>query len=135
MAETEQNSYGCSDAIICLIDMKLPSLNDYVAANRANRYEGGQMKKDIQRQIGLFVRKLPRFDYPVTIHFHWVEGNKRRDLDNIAFAKKFILDTLVSEGKLKDDNRRCVTGFIDTFAYGSRTCCILKIERSKNVTD
>jgi hypothetical protein len=30
--------------------------------------------------------------------------------------------------KLKDDNRNCVTGFTDTFEYGSETKVILDIE-------
>lgn len=62
------------------------------------------------------------------IHFHWIEENKRRDLDNICFAKKFILDALVKAGKLADDNRKNVTAFIDTFEYGNESRVILDIE-------
>lgn len=108
--------------------MKLPSLNEYVNVCRTNRYQAGKYKRDIEDQIGLFIGRLPRFEKPVRIHFHWIEGNKRRDLDNIAFAKKFILDALVKRGKLKDDNRRCVTAFTDTFEYGKESKVILIIE-------
>lgn len=112
----------------CEINMKLPSLNEYINACRKNRYAGAEMKKRIESDIAYFVAKLPRFERPINIHFHWLEGNKRRDLDNVAFGKKFILDTLVKAGKLKDDNRKCVTGFIDTFEYGKETKVILYIE-------
>lgn len=71
---------------------------------------------------------MPRWTKPIKIHFHWIEGNKRRDLDNIAFAKKFILDAMVKYGKLSDDNRKYVTAFTDTFAYGDKTKVILEIE-------
>lgn len=111
----------------CEICMKLPSLNEYVNACRSNRFQGGKMKKDLENDIGVYIAKLPRFEKPVKIHFHWVEGNKRRDLDNIAFAKKFILDSMVKNGKLLDDNRKFVTAFTDTFEYSNETKVILEI--------
>lgn len=113
---------------ICEIPLKLPSLNDYVRVCRANAFQASKYKKDLEALIGYHIRLMPRFESPVTIHFHWVEGNKRRDLDNIAFAKKFILDAMVKCGKLKDDNRKCVTAFTDTFTYGEETKVYLIIE-------
>ena len=101
----------------CKIPLKLPSLNEYINACRRNAYAGAKMKKDTETQIMWFVKRLPRFENPVTIHFHWIEGNQRRDYDNISAAKKFILDALVKAGKLKDDNRNFVKGYTDTFEY------------------
>lgn len=114
--------------ITCEIPMKLPSLNDYVNVCRSNAFQASTYKKKLENAIGIYIRLLPVFESPVTIHFHWVEGNKRRDLDNIAFAKKFILDSMVKQGRLKDDNRKCVTAFTDTFSYGKETKVILTIE-------
>lgn len=110
------------------IPMKLPSLNEYINLCRENKFKAAKFKKNIEADIGLFIGSLPTFTNPVKIHFHWVEGNKRRDYDNIAFAKKFILDTLVKRGKLKDDNRKCVIGFTDSFEYGEETKVILMIQ-------
>ena len=87
-----------------------------------------KFKKDLERDIGFYIQKLPQFEKPIKIHFHWQEGTKRRDLDNIAAGKKFILDAMVKAGKLKDDNRRFVTAFTDTFSYGDTTKVILTIE-------
>ena len=112
------------------IPYKLPSANDYIKACRTNYIVANKMKKDVEQNIAVFLKKLPRFEKPVKIHFHWIEANKRRDLDNIAFAKKFILDALVKCHKLKDDNRKCVSGFTDTFSYGYETCVILCIEEN-----
>lgn len=109
------------------IPLKLPSLNDYTRVCRSNKYAGAEMKRNIEDELSLYINKLPNFDKPIQIHFHWIEANKKRDLDNICFAKKFILDTMVKCGKLKDDNRRCVCGFIDTFDYGNETKVILNI--------
>lgn len=110
------------------IPMKLPSLNDYVDVCRTNPYKASKFKKDIENEIGLFIFDLPRFEKPVVIHFHWIEKNKKRDLDNIAYAKKHILDALVKFNKLSDDNRKCVTAFKDTFEYGTGSKVILEIE-------
>lgn len=109
------------------IRMKLPSLNDYIRACRSNRFQGSEMKREVEEGIIFYLRDLPTFTEPVRIHFHWVEGTKRRDLDNIAYGKKFILDALVKAGKLKDDNRKIVTGFTDTFGYGKETMVIIDI--------
>ena len=116
------------------INIKLPSLNEYVNVCRANPFEANKYKQALENRIRYFTDKLPRFDRPVKIHFHWIEGNKRRDLDNICFAKKFILDALVKSGKLKDDNRKCVTAFKDTFSYGDETKVVLYIEEADNDT-
>ena len=110
--------------------MKLPSLNEYVNVCRTNPYKASKFKKNLEEDIGMFIEKLPRFERPVRIHFHWIEGNKRRDFDNVAFAKKFILDSMVKHGKLKDDNRKCVTGFKDTFSYEKETRVVLEIEEA-----
>lgn len=124
---TENNSLKHSEKVICEIDIKFLSFNDYVNMCRRNRYQSAKYKKDIEDEVGLYIGDLPRFEKPVKIHFHWIEANKRRDLDNICFAKKFILDALVKFGKLRDDNRKCVTAFTDTFGYGEETKVILEI--------
>lgn len=114
------------------IPLKLPSLNDYINKCRSHKMAGAEMKKDVEQDISWYINKLPVYEQPVKIHFHWVEGNKRRDLDNVCFAKKFILDAMVKCGKLKDDNRRFVQGFEDTFSYGDEFKVILKIEEAKD---
>jgi Holliday junction resolvase RusA-like endonuclease len=48
--------------------------------------------------------------------FHWIEKDRRRDKDNIAMAKKFILDSLQEWGVLKNDGWKQVLGFIDIFS-------------------
>ena len=110
------------------IPLKLPSLNDYINKCRSNKFAGATMKKNVDEDIMWYIKDLPRFENTIKIHFHWIEANKRRDFDNIAFAKKFILDALVKAGKLKDDNRRFVSGFVDSFDYGDEYKVILEIE-------
>lgn len=114
------------------IPYKFPSLNDYTYQCRSNKFAGAIMKRKIQKDIGYIINTLPEFKNPIKINFTWIEGNKRRDLDNVCFAKKFILDAMVECGKMKDDNRNYVTGFTDNFEYGKETKVILEIEEAKN---
>ena len=126
--EPMTTSEGFSVKIICEIPLKLPSLNEYINVCRTNPYKAAKFKSDIENQIGAYVSWLPVFSKPIKIHFHWVEANKRRDLDNIAAAKKFILDAMVKQGKLLDDNRKFVTAFTDTFEYSDESKVVLEIE-------
>ena len=113
------------------IPMKLPSLNEYIGVCRTNPYKAAKFKKDVEDRIIFYLVNLPRMEKPVKIHFHWIERNRRRDLDNVAYAKKHILDALVKAGKLKDDNRKCVTAFTDDFDYGVEAKVILEIEEEE----
>lgn len=116
---------------IATIDLKMPSFNEYVNECRRNRYAANAMKRGLQDIIAVYIRDLPEFKKPVRIHFHWIEENHRRDLDNVSYAKKFILDALVECGKLANDSQKYVIGFIDTFDIGEWTKVIVDIEEVK----
>ena len=123
------------------IPKRLTGLNEYTNANRNNKYAGAKLKKEEQEYIKLCIRQQlgnAKIQKPVIGHFIWIEENKRRDLDNICFAKKFILDSLVELGVLKDDNRKMVCGFTDEFRYSkpSKVCVILEeIEKEAKNND
>ena len=113
--------------VICEIPFKLPSLNEYIRACRTNHYMAAKFKRDVEESLEPYIRELPVFR-KVKIHFHWIENNKRRDLDNICAAKKFILDAMVKYERLSNDNRKCVVSFADTFDYAKTAKVILEIE-------
>lgn len=98
-----------------VIDEKLPGLNQVLDANRANRIMGAKLKREVQDEIGQYIRiALMHGDLvppgrQVTISITWHEKTKRRDADNIQSAQKFILDAMVEQGVLEDDSRRYVT--------------------------
>lgn len=99
------------------IPYKFPSLNEYTRANRNNKYDGGRMKKTVENDIGHFINRLPVFKKPIKLHLHWIEGNKRRDLDNIMYAVKFINDAMVKAGKIEDDDADHVTAILSSVGY------------------
>ena len=101
------------------IRAKLPSLNEYIKACNSHRYEGGKFKAEVEEVIGWAIRQavcertLRPTTKPVRVYFEWHESTKRRDADNIASAKKFILDALQTHGIIPNDNRKFVKGFGD----------------------
>ena len=54
------------------------------------------------------------------ITFRWLCKNKKKDKDNIAFAKKFILDGLVEAGVIKNDGWDDIEGFQDEFEIDAK---------------
>lgn len=99
-----------------MIPGQLPGLNEYVKANRTNPRAGSRMSKMAHEicKTGMIKyrgRRITRARFT----FSWFEKNKRRDKDNICFAKKFILDALQEVGILKNDGWEEVADFRDFF--------------------
>lgn len=103
-----------------LINEKLPSLNEVIGANRGNRYFGAKMKKDVQQKIegAILASGIKPMDKPVRCYLLFVEKDKRRDVDNIISAAKFILDALVEVGVLINDSQRWVKQVISLVQTG-----------------
>ena len=100
------------------ISGRLDGLNNYTTACRSHAQVGARMKKENQKLCQWYIRAQlhgVHYDAPVRLDFRWFEPNKKRDLDNIAFAKKFIQDALVAEGVIKSDGWKGVSGFSDSF--------------------
>lgn len=109
------------------IPMKLPSLNEYITACNKHRMAGARFKKDVENDIGWYINRMPEFKKPVRMHFHWIEGNEKRDIDNIMSAKKFILDAMVKCGKLIDDKPKYVQWISDSFEYSDEWRVVIEI--------
>lgn len=99
---------------------RLPSLNDYINACRTHWSKGAQLKEQTETDI-IWQIKAARgrglvhpVSGPVVVSFEWHESDKRRDLDNIYSAKKYILDAMQRAGIISNDNRRHVVGLYDS---------------------
>lgn len=102
------------------IPMTLPSLNEYIYACKVQRgrwNKGNEMKRTLQYKLTPYLKDLGTYDKPVKIEFTWIEPNKKRDLDNICWAKKFILDAMVNTEIIPNDNCNYVKDFMDHFGY------------------
>ena len=102
----------------CYIAYKTPGLNDYIRECRGNRYVAARTKKQLEFFLSSRMKHAPEFTGPVFLNFEWIEKDHKRDPDNVAFGKKFVLDALVKGGKIPNDTQRYIAGFRDTFTYG-----------------
>lgn len=117
------------------IDGELPSLNEYIAVERSNRYAAAKLKKDTEdyiiTQIKAQIKKSknePIFIDPVTVYYFWTVKNKKKDRDNIAFAKKFVQDALVKAGVIKSDGWQYVEGFRDFFKISPKAGVLVRVD-------
>lgn len=110
---------------VCLMEIKfvipgrLPGLNDYVRACRSGYHAGNTMKQAAEKKIlgAMLEARVPRLRAKerVFLRLTWVEPNTRRDMDNVAFAKKFVLDAIKKYGLIADDGQKYIAGFSDSF--------------------
>ncbi len=108
-----------------VIPGRLIGANEYILKCRANRIAASSLKARQESIIKAAVlnclhRKPQPFQFPVIIHYHWYEQNRRRDKDNVAFAHKFVQDAFVSIGLLNGDGWKHVEGFTDTFSVDKK---------------
>ena len=96
------------------INAQLPSLNEYTYACRSHWSKGQKFKREVEViirnsiRMALISKDIHRLESPCEIYVEWHEATKRRDVDNIQSAQKFILDALQSEGVIMNDSRRYV---------------------------
>ena len=101
------------------VEQRLTSYNEHEKKRRANRYRANADKVKMENIIGWRIRKarLNPVSSPQWVIFEWHEKTKRRDKDNVASAKKFVLDALQKTGILPKDSNRYIAGFTDRFIY------------------
>lgn len=97
------------------IPHELTDLNSYIQAERSNRYAAADIKSTMTYICTLYAKQLKHISKRVKLTFTWYCKNQKKDPDNIAFAKKFILDALVKAGVLENDGWKQIAGFEDYF--------------------
>ena len=91
-----------------------PGMNEVVAANRGGWGGGHALKRRMTELVARAAREAmgdvgwiaPLV--PVRVSMTWHEVNRRRDVDNVMSAQKFVLDGLVEAGAIRGDSRRWV---------------------------
>lgn len=107
------------------IDGELMDLNRYTNACRSHWSNGSRAKREEMNKVIVYIKKarLKPVKGPVEIGISWIEGRRRggkvRDVDNIAFSAKFILDALVETRIIPDDNPRIVRNVYHYYRFNS----------------
>jgi hypothetical protein len=100
-----------------IIEIELPDFNSIVKHAKKHWSKYSQPKKGYDAFVADCARKQlkPIKRYPVDFTFHWYCKDKRKDKDNIAVGKKFILDGLIKAKIIPNDNWQYVGNFSDKF--------------------
>ena len=93
---------------------ELPSMNEIIKIAKRSPYAYSKLKKDNTYICTLVFRKLPKMKR-VRLKITYYAKDKRKDPDNIAVAKKFILDGLVNAGVIKNDGWDEMAGWEEEF--------------------
>lgn len=94
----------------------MPGLNDFLAAVNRHRLMGNKMKQEQTERVAWAAKQqLPVFTKAINLTFVYREANRKRDKDNIAFAKKFILDGLVMAGRVPNDTWAWIGDWSEAF--------------------
>ena len=91
------------------IDCDFVYLNEYIERERTNRMIASSIKKKLTNTVMIqaLSANCNKPKRQVDMIFTWhVKG--RYDSDNIAFAKKFVLDGMVKAGVLENDSPKWV---------------------------
>jgi len=92
------------------------SLNEYVNAERRNRFIGAKIKKEETARAQYIAQDFdPLTRYPLHTVFVWYTKTERKDPDNVSFATKFFFDGLVESGVLRNDTRKEIASTIHIY--------------------
>lgn len=98
------------------IDFRFTELNKYINAERGNKYAAAEIKENETQVARLaFCNEKPAQGLPLELTFKWYCTDMRRNPDNIAFAKKFIIDGMVAAGYIENDGWKQIGTLRDEF--------------------
>lgn len=110
------------------IDFRFTELNKYISAERGNKFAAATIKEEeteVARLAFLYEKRAQAL--PLFLTFHWHCVDMRRNPDNIAFAKKFIIDGMVAAGYIENDGWKQVAELRDTFHVDESDYVVVEI--------
>lgn len=113
---------------------RFPTLNEYIDCERGSTIAAAAMKKKCTEQVRdqCLEQNIPPVFRKVDLFFEW-HSSTRHDPDNVAFAKKFILDGLQLAGVLENDNRKFIGTMADEIIQDDENFVILHITKNMGI--
>lgn len=117
----------------CIYNGRLPSLNEYISKLNRSRYLANCFKQAVERELVWTIKesKMKPIDKPCIVYVVYHEPDRRRDVDNIYSANKFILDALRKAGIIKNDSQKYVKDVIDTYITDGQSMVEIIVEEVK----
>ena len=105
-----------------VIPKELTDLNTYINAERRHRMQGANIKKKETNACIAYLKQainngfdIDHVEYPLQITFKWYAKDRRKDLDNIAYAKKYIMDAMQKVNLIENDGYKQVQRYTDIY--------------------
>lgn len=113
---------------------RFPTLNEYIDCERGSTIAAAAMKKKCTEQVKkqCLLQQIQPVNGKVDLLFEW-HSSTRHDPDNVAFAKKFILDGLQAAGVLENDNRKFIGTMADEIIKDDEDYVILHITKNMGI--
>lgn len=113
---------------------RFPTLNEYIDCERGSTIAAAAMKKKCTEQVKeqCLLQQIQPVNGKVDLLFEW-HSSTRHDPDNVAFAKKFILDGLQAAGVLENDNRKFIGTMADEIIQDYEDYVILHITKNMGI--
>ena len=114
----------------CIFRGRLPSLNEYIKVLNNNRYYANTFKQAVERDLLWSIKnsRMKPTDKPCIAHITFHEENRRRDIDNIYSANKYILDALTKAGIIKNDSQKYITDVKNSFVHDTENFVEIVLE-------
>lgn len=113
---------------------RFPTLNEYIDCERGSTIAAAAMKKKCTEQVKAqcLSQQIQPVNGKVDLLFEW-HSSTRHDPDNVAFAKKFILDGLQAAGVIENDNRKFIGTMADEIIQDDKDYVILHITQNMGI--
>ena len=113
---------------------RFPTLNEYIDCERGSTIAAAAMKKKCTEQVKAqcLSQQIQPVNGKADLLFEW-HSSTRHDPDNVAFAKKFILDGLQLAGVLENDNRKFIGTMADEIIQDDEDYVILHITENMGI--
>lgn len=115
-------------SLVLKYECNIPTLNEYIDAERSNKYRAAAMKRAITQRIKWWTMNQTRLKI-IGLHdvvLTWTRNDRRHDADNIYAGVKFILDGIVAAGTLAEDNRKCIRNISHRIQQGKKEVVVVE---------
>lgn len=99
-----------------IIEGELTDLNTFNRASYQSRWNANSIKKTETEKVARLAKsQLKPLNPPIYIEYRFYVKDRRKDPDNIVFARKFINDGLVDAGIIPNDGWKEIDGWNDVW--------------------
>ena len=113
---------GVLERSIIVIPKELTDLNSYINAERRHRMQAANIKKRETNICIVYLKQavsqgfeIEHDQYPLHVTFKWYAKDRRKDLDIIAYAKKYIMDAMQKVELIENDGYKQVQRYTDIY--------------------